>query len=138
MNDILIMLHFFGLAAGFASGIGNAVVMQLIGASPADAPVLGKIPPILARIGQTGLAVLWITGIILVWTQWGGPGNLPPVFWVKLALVVVFTGLIVMMGITAKRIAAGDRSAASRMPLYGRVSGGIVVLIVIFAVLAFH
>ena len=41
MNAILIMLHFFGLAAGFTSSIGNVVVMRLVAASPADAPVLG-------------------------------------------------------------------------------------------------
>jgi hypothetical protein len=137
MNAILLMLHVFGLAAGFATGIGNAVIMQLSAASPADAPVLGKVPPVLARIGQVGLAVLWVTGIIMVWS-YGGPSAMPPMFWVKLALVVVFTVVIVMMSMTAKRIAAGDRSIASRMPLYGRFGGGIAVLIVIFAVLAFN
>jgi hypothetical protein len=136
MNAIMLMLHFFGLAAGFATGIGNAVVMQLSASSPADAPVLGKVPLVLARIGQVGLAVLWITGIILVWIH-GGPGAMPPMFWVKLALVVVFTVIVILMDMTGRRIAAGDKAAAARMPLYGRAGGAVAVLIVIFAVLAF-
>lgn len=136
MNAILLMLHFFGLAAGFATGIGNAVIMQLSASSPADAPTLGKVPPVLARIGQVGLAVLWITGIILVWTH-GGPGAMPPMFWVKLALVVIFTVIVILMDMTGRQIAAGDKAAAARMPLYGRAGGAVAVLIVIFAVLAF-
>ncbi len=100
MNAILIMLHFFGLAAGFASSIGNIVIMRLVAASPADGPVLRRVPPMLARVGQIGLGLLWLTGLIMVWTIHGGPSKLPWQFWVKLLLVIgVTVGVAVYVGV---------------------------------------
>jgi len=137
MNEILLMLHFFGLAAGFSAAIGNTVIMRLVAASPADAPVLGKVPPILARVGQVGLAVLWITGLILVWSKYGGPANLDWRFWVKFILVIGVTAGVVMFDLTLKKVRSGDQAAAARLPMYGGITGAMLVLVVIFAVLAF-
>ena len=136
MNEILLMLHFFGLAAGFAASIGNFVVLQLISASPADAPVLGRVPQRLARVGQTGLALLWITGIVMVGNA-GGGAEMPWTFWIKLALVIGVTAGVVLLDLTLKKVRSGDQAAAARLPLYGGVTGAMLVLIVVFAVIAF-
>lgn len=136
MNEVLLMLHFFGLAAGFAASIGNLVILRLSMSSPADAPVLARVPPNLARVGQVGLALLWITGLIMVWTH-GGPSNLPWAFWVKLLLVIGVTVGVVMLDLTLKRVRSGDQEAAARLPLYGGITGAMLVLVVVFAVLAF-
>ena len=138
MNEILLILHFFGLGAGFAASIGNFTVMQLIQASPGDAPVLSKVPPVLARAGQVGLGLLWLTGLILVWTKYGGPGNLDWAFWIKIACVVALTAIAVYLDLTIKKVRAGDTAAAAQLPIFGRVAAGLLALIVIFAVLAFH
>ncbi len=138
MNAILIMLHFFGLAAGFASSIGNVVVMRLVAASPADAPVLRRVPPVLARIGQTGLALLWLTGLVMVWSIYGGPAKLPWEFWVKLLLVIGVTVGVVFLDLTLKQVRAGNQEAARRLPVYGGATGAMLILVVVFAVLAFH
>ncbi|MCR4283002.1 MAG: hypothetical protein NUV72_08265 [Bauldia sp.] len=138
MNEILLILHFFGLGAGFASSIGNFTVMQLIQASPGDAPVLGKVPPVLARVGQVGLGLLWVTGLIMVWSRYGGPGNLDWAFWLKIVCVILLTGLAIFLDLTVKRVRAGDMAAAAQLPLFGRIGAGLLVLIVIFAVIAFH
>ena len=138
MNEILLILHFFGLGAGFAASIGNFTVMQLIQSSPGDRPVLSKVPPVLARVGQVGLGLLWITGIIMVWSVWGGPGNLGWAFWVKLLCVVILTGIAIYLDMTIRRVRAGDMAAAAQLPLFGRIGGALLGLIVIFAVIAFH
>ena len=138
MNEVLLILHFFGLGAGFAASIGNFTVMQLIQAAPGDAPVLGKVPPVLARVGQVGLGLLWITGVIMIWSIWGGPGNLEWAFWVKLLGVVLLTGIAIYLDMTIRRVRAGDMAAAAQLPLFGRIAGGLLALIVIFAVIAFH
>lgn len=138
MNEILLILHFFGLGAGFASSIGNFTVMQLIQASPGDAPVLGKVPPVLARVGQVGLGLLWVTGLIMVWSRYGGPGNLDWAFWLKIVCVILLTGLAIFLDLTVRRVRAGDMAAAAQLPLFGRIGAGLLVLIVIFAVIAFH
>ena len=138
MNEILLILHFLGFGAGMASSVGNFTIMQLIQSSPGDAPVLTKVPPLLARIGQVGLGVLWITGIIMVWSVWGGPENLDWAFWVKFACVVLLTGVAVYLDLTVKKVRAGNVAAAAQLPLFGRIAAGLLLLIVIFAVIAFH
>ncbi len=137
MNQILLILHLFGFGAGMASSVGNFAIMQKARAAPVDGMVLSKLSPVLGRVGQIGLGLLWLTGIILVWSKWDGPQNLPPAFWVKFACVVLITGVSVMLGITAKQIQAGNRALITRMPVLGAASGILLVLIVIFAVYAF-
>ncbi len=90
----------------------------------------------LLRSGQVGLGLLWLTGIIMVWTMFGGPGNLPPTFWIKFVLVLAVTAMVALLSITVRRVQGGDRSAAARLPLYGGVSGALLLLTVIFAVVA--
>jgi uncharacterized membrane protein len=138
MNEILLILHFLGFGAGMAASVGNFTIMMLIQASPGDAPVLSKVPPRLARVGQVGLGVLWITGVIMVWSIWGGPGNLDWAFWVKFVCVVLLTGVAIYLDLTIRKVRAGDTAAAAQLPLFGRVAAGLLLLIVVFAVIAFH
>jgi hypothetical protein len=137
MNEILLILHFLGLAAGLSASIGNVIIMRLVRAAPADAPVLGKVPPQLARVGHTGLGLLWLTGIIMVWTVYGGPQNMTAAFWWKLACVIVVTVAVGMIDMTMKAIRSGDRAKAARLPPLGAAAGGFTILAVIFAVVAF-
>jgi hypothetical protein len=137
MNEILIILHLFGFGIGMAASVGNIAIMQTVRGAPADAPVLMKLSPVLGRAGQIGLGLLWVTGVILVWSKWGGPQNLPATFWWKFVCVLLITGVSVMLGITARQIQAGNRALAARMPIYGATAAVLLVLIVIFAVYAF-
>ena len=137
MNQILLILHLFGFGAAMAAAVGNLTVMRLIGAAPADAPVLNKVPAVLSRVGQGGLGLLWLTGLIMVWSVFGGPQNLPGLFWWKFACVVAITGVVVVITLTVKQIQAGNRALAARMPILGTASATLLVLIVIFAVFAF-
>ena len=136
MNQILLILHLFGFGGAISSSVGNVVVMRLIQAAPGDAPVLSKVPPALARVGQGALGLLWLTGIIMVWSV-GGPGSLPGLFWVKFALVLAVTASVAMISLTLRDVRGGNAEAAKRLPLYGMISTGLLVLVVIFAVYAF-
>lgn len=137
MNEILTVLHLFGFAAGAAASVGNLAVMRAVAAAPANAPVLGKLAPFFARVGQVGLAVLWITGAAMIWMQ-NGPANLPDAFWIKLLLVITLTAVVIALALLAKRMHSGDKSAAARMPLLGRIAGVLLVLVVISTVIAFR
>lgn len=138
MNDILIILHLLGFGAGAATSIGNFAVLNLIQAAPGDAPVLGKVPPVLARVGQVGLATLWITGLIMVWSIYGGPAVLDWAFWAKIACVVSLTGVVIVLDLTIRKVRSGDRTAAASLPLLGRIAAALLFLVVVFAVMAFH
>jgi uncharacterized membrane protein len=122
---------------GIAAAFGNGTVFMTMQAAPGDTPVLSKLTPRFARIGQIGLALLWVTGIILVWTAFGGPGNLPTLFWWKLLLVVAVTVVVGLLDVTMRRVRAGDRAVAARLPVLGATSFVLTVLIVIIAVFAF-
>lgn len=137
MNQILVILHFLGFALGLGSGVANMVVGIQVAAAPGDAPVFGRLMPIFARVGQAGLALLWITGLILVWSAYGGPGAMPPLFWAKIVAVLAMTALVVVMGLRVRRVQQGDRRAALALPMLGRITGGVTLLILILAVYAF-
>lgn len=141
MNTILLILHFLGLGAGFAVSVGNNVVMMLAAkAPPAEAAGLRRFPPFMTRVGDVGLALLWITGIALLWTKYGGADGiaaLPWPFWAKIICVVLLTALVGMIHMTVARIQRGDMSVAARMPIFGRIGAVLLLLIVIFAVMAF-
>jgi predicted ferric reductase len=137
-NQILIFLHFIGLAMGFATGIANGVMMDLITkAAPPDKAVLARFPPTMARVGQVGIALLWLTGLTLVFGKWGGFGSLPWSFYVKLAAVVVLTIVVAYMHVLGRRIMTGDTAAAARVPTLGRIAMLAALTAVVFAVVAF-
>lgn len=140
MNDTLFILHLLGFAAAAASSIGIMVILRLVAAAPGDRPVLAKVPPLLARIGQAGLGLLWLTGLIMLWSIFGGPQNVPSTFWfsAKFILVVLVTIAVGLAGMTLKRAQAGDIAAAQQLPIYGGINALLLVLILISAVLAFN
>jgi hypothetical protein len=137
MNEIWLILHLFGFGAAVTASIANGVILVLLRASPGDAPVLTKVTPRLARVGQIGLGLLWLTGLIMVWSIFGGPQNLPQVFWWKFACVVAVTVLVFLMGQIVKQMQAGNRAGMARLPIYGSATAVLLVLTVIFAVFAF-
>ena len=138
MNQVLLILHLLGFGAAAAAGIGNGVVGAQIAASPGDAPVFQRIHPILARIGQIGLALLWITGPILLWSKYDGGAGISPAFWLKLLGAVVITVLVVMIDLRIRKVQKSDMSAAAQLPLLGRIAGLTLLWILIFAVITFN
>lgn len=137
MNQILLILHLFGFGAGAGASLANFFITGLIGANPGDAPALNRMRLLLARTGQMALGLLWLTGIILIWSKWGGPAFVPQLFWLKLFLVVVMTALVVVMDLTFKAVRGGNMAVASRLPILSMASAALLILIVVIAVFAF-
>jgi len=141
LNKILLILHFLGLAMGLSASFGNMVMMGLVAkAAPAEKPVLGRFPPAISRVGSMGLALLWITGLSMLFTRWGGfanLGNMPWQFHLKLTLVVILSGLVGFMQTLLRRVQKGDTAAMATLPIVGRVAFVTVLAIVTCAVFAF-
>jgi hypothetical protein len=136
---VLVFLHFMGLAMGFSSGFGNMVMAGLIAkASPDERRVLSRFPPAIARVGDVGLVLLWLTGLVLVFMKWGGFGAMPGLFHAKLTAVVIMTLLIGFIHSQAKGVAAGDAGAMARTQTAGKAVFAIAVLVVILAVWTFN
>jgi hypothetical protein len=91
----------------------------------------------MSRVGEIGLALLWATGLLLVWMQWGGFGSLPWTFYVKLTAVVILTVTLWRIHTLVGKVRAGDVTAIARMPIFGRVAAPMALVALIFAVLTF-
>ena len=138
MNDAILFLHFVGLMLGAAGGFASAIIMRRALALPADeAKVLRGLGPILAKVSAIGVAVLWVTGLILVWSKWDGFGSLPQMFWVKAVFILSLTAVAILINMTYAEIRKGNVAVAARLPKLGPMAGISALLAVLFAVLTF-
>ena len=139
MNEAILFLHFVGLMLGAAGGFASAVIMRRALAMPADeAKVVKGLGPILAKVSATGVAVLWGTGLIMVWSKWDGFASLPQLFWVKAVFILSLTAVAVLIHVTYAEIRKGNVAVAARLPKLGPMAGISALLAVLFAVLAFN
>lgn len=135
----LLVLHFLGLAMGFATGFGNMVMASLMAkATPDERRALAKFPPAIARVGDVGLVLLWLTGLTLVFQKWGGFGAMPGLFHAKLTTVVLMTLVIGFVHSQAKGVAAGDAAAMAKTQVAGKVIFVLAVTTVALAVWTFN
>jgi uncharacterized membrane protein len=139
LGQLLLFLHFLGLMLGAAGGFASGLIMRRAAAMPAEqAKSVRSLGPMLANVSATGLAILWLTGLALVWSRWGGFGNLPGLFWVKLVFVVALTGATGLIHATYARVRRGNVAAAAWLPRLGPAAGLSSLLAVLFAVYAFE
>lgn len=138
MNQTLIFLHFVGLMLGATGGFASALIARRTKAVPPEAArPLREVGPMFANVTLTGLALLWGSGVVLVWNLWDGPGSLPGVFRVKFAFILTLTAAAVASRLTHAEVRRGNAAAAARLPKPGPAAGASSLLAVLFAVLAF-
>jgi len=143
MYDLLLMIHFIGLAMG----VGTSFAMMTLGRvaqslEPAErATFFGRVGG-LAKNGSIGLALLIASGIgmlfdrgVSVMFKIGGGA-----FHAKLALVVILSGCLGYSQVLRKRMREGKdpARAAATLPKLGQFMLLLGVSIVISAVAAFH
>lgn len=135
--EILIWLHFMGLAAGGAAAFGIPVVDgKLLTVSVETRPVLLSIIKGLAQLGRIGFGTLIVTGLLLVWLKYGADG-LSIWFWVKMALVAALLVGVIYAGINFKRAQSEDPSAGLRSPVLQMINIVLLFAVVAAAALAF-
>ena len=139
LNSVLLILHFVGLTMGLAVPFSNMVMGGIIAkAAPPERAVLGRFPLAMSMVGKIGLTLLWLTGLTLVFTKYGGFGGVPVLFHIKLGLVLVLTILVGMIARLEGRVRRGDMSVLPRIETLGKAAGGTALVIIIFAVLSFQ
>ena len=140
MNAFLLFLHLFGLMLGAAGGLASGILMRRATTMPPDqAATIRSLGPMLAHVAAAGLVLMWITGLILVWSKWDGLGSLPGLFWVKFVFVVILTissGGVDMTYAQIRR--TGNKALAARLAVLGPISGISATLAVLFAAFAFE
>ena len=110
MSQVLLFLHFVGLMLGATGGFGSALVMRrALAVGPEAARPLRELGPMLANVSATGLALMWASGLVLVWSRWNGPGGLPELFWLKFLFVLTLTAATIAIHLTYAEIRRGNR-----------------------------
>jgi hypothetical protein len=139
MTDVLLFLHLVGLMMGAGGGFGSMVTMRVAAKQPPDIAAAMRTPgPAFARFSAIGLALMWASGLALVWLQYGGFAGLSAMFWVKMLFVATLTIAATLTELTYAGIKRGDAAAAKRLPVLGPMAGLSSLLAVLFAVFAFH
>jgi uncharacterized membrane protein len=124
---------------GMSVSFGNIVMLNLIAkAAPPEKAVLARFPPAISKVGRAGLALLWVTGLTMLYTRWNGLAGMPWQFHVKLTAVVVLTLVVIYLTSLEHRIMRGDREAAARVQVFGKLASLSALTAVIFAVLTFN
>ncbi len=141
MYTILLFLHFIGLALGIGIPIANLVAQRLAAASsPEGAAALRTMGPRLAPFSQAGLALLIVTGLLmLLFLQARVMVSVAGVwFWLKLLCVAGLCAVVFLLWQTANEIRAGNMRNAPRMAMLGPAAMTLSLATVLFAVLGFH
>lgn len=139
VNNILFWIHLTALAMGGAATFGMPVVgAQLAKATPETAPVLFKVGHGISTVSRAGLALLIITGPLLVWLKFGGSGGFNFWFWIKMVGVLLLLVDVIYAGILFKRAEHGDRSAGAMLPRVGGAGLVLLLIIVFSAVFTFN
>lgn len=138
MHEIMLFLHFIGLALGIGVPIANLLIQRLAAAAtPEGAAVLRSLPGRLAPLSWTGLGLLWLTGLWMLFFTFG-VRLMPGWFWVKLLDVIALSGVVFLIWQTMQAVRAGDESARSRMAMLGPAALALGLLAVLLAVIAFN
>lgn len=140
MLDILLFLHFVGLAIGAGTGVYLAALGRHAAQHLDESQTRTLMPGFsgaIARVGHIGLGVLLLSGLGLAVMI--GRAGLSPLFWVKMLLVGAIVAFVMVMNRLAARVQRqGDTAAVLTMKKLSPFGPGLAGLTVLYAVLAFH
>jgi uncharacterized membrane protein len=140
--DILLILHFFGLALGVGAGLATfSLGLAIKDMEPAERGKFMARASILRKNGSFGLLVLIASGLGFVFER--GFSNLTfrggGFFHAKLTLVVIMAGLLGYSQVLAKKAREQPSPAAmGKLMLLGRIMLATGLTVIVLAVLAFH
>jgi uncharacterized membrane protein len=140
MYDLLLILHFFGLALGVGAGLATfSLGLATKDLTPEERGRFMQRASILRKNGSYGLLLLIASGLGFVLERgfstltFRGGGF----FHAKLTLVVVMVGLLGYSQVLFKK-AQGNPALMGRLMLLGRAMLVTGLTVIVLAVLAFH
>ena len=139
LKDIMLMTHFIGLAMGLGAGIAMMFLAKVASKMDGEDGVKFMFNSLaLFMMAKIGLTLLILSGIVLMMPYLSHMSTLP-MFHVKLTLVAIFIGLVVVQSLNVKKAKqAGGGPVMMKIAKLGKMMLALVIMIVIFAVLAFH
>jgi protoporphyrinogen IX oxidase len=137
--NVILFLHLIGLALGVGAGMAlSHLGPVLTTATPEQRTTLFTYGKLIRKNAHGGLALLWVTGILMVWLKYDGVAGLSHWFWAKMVLVLVLSAAIGIGSKAFRQFAEGDAEAGKRVKIAGMVNGLSAIGVVLCAVLAFN
>ncbi len=137
LTTLALWVHFLSIGmAGMATFGIPVTLLASKGATPEQRPAIGAILMKLAGFGRMAIALLILSGLVIVWARYSG-GGLNGWFNIKMVFVVAIVALALYNKHNGVRARAGDGAAVARMPMLGKIGIGLFALTVLLAVLAF-
>ena len=138
MREFFLIIHFIGLAMGLGTSFGYmflGIASSKMEKGEAIKFLLNSFA--LSRMGQTGLALLVVSGIYLIIPYLENLAD-SPLLITKLILVIILGAIIGVMGSTAKKAKQGNAEIhLKKIKTMGRISLLTTLTIVVLAVLNF-
>jgi uncharacterized membrane protein len=101
-------------------------------------PVFRQCIAKLAAFGRMALALMILSGLVLIYVKLGGFSGLSGWFHLKMLLVLALLGLAFFNVRNAKKAQAGDASALNRMPQLAKIAMFTFAATVLSAAFAFN
>ena len=137
--NLLIWAHILAFVAGGSNSVvGPVIAARLPSATPDARAGYFSVMNQMAQVGKVAMAVLLISGPLILWLKYGGFGGAPIWFWVKMALVALMLGTIIYGGINSKKAQAGDIEAGKRAGVAHKITGMAFAGVLLSAVFAFN
>ncbi|PWH84789.1 hypothetical protein [Brumimicrobium oceani] len=140
MRDLMLILHFIGLAMGLGTAFAHAFLgFASSKLSKEEAGKLRKNTHILGSMGTIGLVLLFVSGVYLILPYWNALLMLP----LLLAKLILFVLLIVFLSIIKFLENKAMKSVnpdpyLKKLEIIGKFSLLTSTTIVVLAVLVFH
>jgi len=115
MHEILRMAHLIMIAMATGMAVSHYIMLRASAGNEGESGrALALARRTLGDFTTMVVVFVWITGLTLLWSQYGQPGReVSAWFYAKLVFVVLMTAAHVMQRITARRV-AGDESEGRR------------------------
>jgi uncharacterized membrane protein len=139
MHEILLIIHFIGLAMGLGTSFGFmflGMVSSKMEKSEGQKFMLNAFG--LSKMGHVGITLLVVSGLFLMGPYWRTL-TATPLLMAKLVMVLVLAALIGIMSSKAKKARQGDaQENMKKIAPLGRISLLVGLTIVVLAVLVFN
>ena len=139
MRDIMLILHFIGLAMGLGTSFAHAFLGKTIAKLElSEATKFRRQIMALSQMGYTGAVLLLVSGIYLIIPYWPTIMSLPLLI-IKLVLFLLLLVLIFLINRAAIQNLKNDTNDnLKQIAIMGKLDLLISIVIIILAVTIFH
>ncbi|MBK8506691.1 MAG: hypothetical protein IPL46_33595 [Saprospiraceae bacterium] len=139
MKDVMLIIHFLGIAMGVGTAIGMFFLGQAASKLEKSERIKFQLNALsLSKMGNIGLILLFLSGGYLMTPYWKTLGS-TPLLMIKLILFLVLAALIGIISSISKKAKQGDpEKHLNKSKTLGQIALVTAVIIVVLAVLVFH